>query len=124
MEAKGEPVAAALIRVKPVADLDEIAARVCAHEDVIFDRFHIARVGVFGSFVHGRQSPHSDVDLLVEFTEAPGNFSYFEPLEYLQTLLGRNVDVVQPGALRGDLRDSVLNDAVYVFSALGRIVRR
>jgi predicted nucleotidyltransferase len=103
--------------VTPVRDLGEIAARIRANGAVLKDRYHLERIGVFGSFVYGEQTPDSDVDLLVEFTLEPSGFAYFEPIAFAEDVLGRKVDLVEPPLLRERLRDRVLKDTVYVWSA-------
>jgi predicted nucleotidyltransferase len=102
--------------VVPVRDLGEIAARIRANGDIFRDRFGIARIGVFGSFVYGEQARDSDVDLLVEFAHKPSGFAYFEPAIFAEEILGREVDLVEPAFLRERLRDRVLEDTVYVWS--------
>jgi predicted nucleotidyltransferase len=108
--------AAAATGVAPVRDLGEIAARIRANGDTFRDRFGVARIGVFGSFVYGEQARDSDVDLLVEFTRKPSGFAYFEPAVFAEEILGREVEFVEPAFLRERLRDRVLEDTVYVWS--------
>lgn len=102
--------------VTPVRDLGEIAARIRAHGDEFRDRFHIHRIGVFGSFVHGEQTPESDVDLLVE-TDDPGGFRFIDAADFAEEILGREVDFVRPHLLRERLAGRVLREAVYVWAS-------
>jgi len=78
----------------------------------IAQRHGVGRVRVFGSVARGEATQDSDVDLLIEVTGPtppwfPGGF-----VAELETLLGRRVDVVEPDALRKELRDRVLQEAV------------
>jgi predicted nucleotidyltransferase len=100
----------------PVRDLGEIAARLRAHASELAAR-GVARIGVFGSFALGEQTPASDVDLLVEFSDKPGGFAYMEPPAFAEAILGREVDWVEPQLLRPRLRDRVLREVVYVWEA-------
>lgn len=60
-------------------------------------RFGVQRCGVFGSFVRHAPTPHSDVDLLVEFAPEQKTFDHFMQLVwFLEDLLGRSVDLVTP----------------------------
>jgi predicted nucleotidyltransferase len=68
-------------------------------------RFHVRRLDLFGSAARGDFDPeHSDIDFLVEFdVREPGALSiktYFGLKESLEALLGRDVDLVEPGAVR------------------------
>jgi predicted nucleotidyltransferase len=108
--------AATATGVVPVRDLGEIAARIRANGDAFRDRYHLDRIGVFGSFVHGEQTPESDVDLLVE-TQDPGGFRFIEAADLAETILGRRVDFIRPHLLKERLRDRVLREALYVWTA-------
>ncbi|MFN3166792.1 MAG: nucleotidyltransferase family protein [Phycisphaeraceae bacterium] len=67
-------------------------------------RFHVSRLDVFGSAAAGGFDPaRSDVDLLVEFDDAMPirRFrAYFGLKAELEALLGRKVDLVEPGGIR------------------------
>jgi|SRR5450759_273041 len=102
--------------VAPVLDLGEIAARIREHSEELCNRYTITRVGVFGSFAFGEQRPESDVDLLVDI-QTPGGFRFMEAADFMEEILGRKVDFCQPEYLRERLRDRVLKDVVYVWSA-------
>ena len=101
--------------VAPVRDLGEIAARIRAHGRELEERFGIVRIGVFGSFAYGEQTGASDVDLLVEMPE-PGGFLFVEAADYMEKLLGREVDFVRPQGLHPRLKDRVLRDEICVWS--------
>ncbi|HEX9092390.1 MAG TPA: nucleotidyltransferase domain-containing protein, partial [Coriobacteriia bacterium] len=115
-ESSGAYGTTAISGVAPVRDLGEVAARIRANGDVFRDRYHLARIGVFGSFVYGEQTAGSDVDLLVE-TQDPGGFRFIEAADFAETVLGRHVDFIRPHLLRERLRDRVLREALYVWSA-------
>ena len=71
-----------------------------------------ARVRVFGSVALGTERPDSDVDLLFEMKE-PLSLMQLGRLERrLGDLLGAAVDLVPESALRSDLRERVLSEAV------------
>lgn len=104
------------VGIPPVRDLGEIAARIRANGGVFRDRFGINRIGVFGSFAHGEQTPESDVDLLVDFQEKPKGFAYIDIGVFAEEVLGRPVDYVEAQLLHERLQGRVLGDVVYVWS--------
>ena len=69
-------------------------------------------VRVFGSVARGDARPDSDVDLLVD--AGPVTSSWFPAglVLDLEELLGRRVEVVTEKALRAEIRDYVLREAV------------
>jgi len=84
--------------------IDEIASH---REELraLCRRFHVRRLGLFGSAAREDFDPvHSDIDFLVESDrEHPDALSlntYFDFKETLEALLGRPVDLVEPGAVR------------------------
>ena len=103
------------ITLTPVRDLGEIAARIRAHGEEFRDVYRMDRIGVFGSFASGEQTPDSDVDLLVE-TKDPGGFRFIRAADFAEEILGRKVDFCEPEYLRERLRKRVLEDVVYVWT--------
>jgi len=69
-------------------------------------------VRVFGSVARGDADTESDIDLLVEMEPGRSLFDLGGLLTDLQTVLGRDVDVVTEKGLRGRIRERVLNEAV------------
>ena len=69
-------------------------------------------VRVFGSFARGDSRPDSDVDFLVDFERGRGMFDIGGMLLDLEALLGRKVDLVEPGGLHWYVKDQILEEAV------------
>jgi predicted nucleotidyltransferase len=63
-------------------------------------QFGVRRIGLFGSFANETANAASDVDLIVDF-DRPIGLRFVELVEYLETLLGRRVDVLTSAGLRG-----------------------
>lgn len=73
----------------------------------------VISLSLFGSLARGDAGPSSDVDLLVEFDGRPmGLFGFIEVKERLEKLLGRTVDLVLRTALKRQLRDRILSEAI------------
>ena len=54
-------------------------------------------IRVFGSTARGEEGPESDLDLLVDFEPKRNMLDLSRQVMDLQDLLGRKVDVVEPG---------------------------
>jgi uncharacterized protein len=71
-------------------------------------------LALFGSVAKGKAGPDSDVDMLVTFSKPVGFFEFLDAKNYLEHLLGRPVDLVTEDALKPQLRESILAEAVRV----------
>lgn len=73
-------------------------------------RHHIRKLSLFGSILRADFSPHSDIDILVEF-EPTAQVDLFEfsgmRLELME-LLDRPVDLVTPTALKPLIKEAIL----------------
>jgi len=78
------------------------------------EHYHISRIGIFGSWVRGDMHKRSDLDVLVEFSE-PISLIRLVALEHFLTgIVGLRVDVVPKDDIRRELRDRILEEAVYL----------
>ena len=73
-------------------------------------RYHIATLGVFGSYLRGEQRPDSDLDLLVEFLEPPTLFEFVRLENELSALVGIPVDLVMKSALKPAIGHRILEE--------------
>jgi uncharacterized protein len=56
-------------------------------------QFGVTKIGLFGSYLHGKQKRGSDIDLLVTLDDE-GYKKYFDLWNYLDKSLKRKVDLV------------------------------
>lgn len=78
-------------------------------------QFHVAKIGLFGSFANEVASPNSDIDLLVEFEQGELNIFYIkrELREYLRKEFGREIDLANPNFLKPYYKEKILKAAIY-----------
>ena len=77
--------------------------------------FYVREIGIFGSFIRGKQTASSDIDVLVEFEKGHKDFfNYMRLKYYLEKLCGREVDLVIKKAIRPRLKERILTEVVYV----------
>ncbi len=82
-----------------VKDLETIRRLLAEHKHELRERFHIRRLALFGSRARSEASEDSDVDILVEFDQ-PIGWEIVDIHRYLEELLGMQVDLVTPLALK------------------------
>jgi predicted nucleotidyltransferase len=88
--------------------------------NAICERYHISRLEVFGSAARADDfnPASSDADFLVEFAPGtqPSLQTFFGVKADLEKLLGRDVDLIEPGAVRNPYVLASINrhrEAVY-----------
>jgi predicted nucleotidyltransferase len=74
--------------------------------------FRVKALFVFGSVARGEATSQSDIDLLVDFEEAPTLFEFARLQRALSEELGHRVDLVSRAALKPLLRERILSEAV------------
>lgn len=76
-------------------------------------RFHVQRMGVFGSYSRGEQRAGSDIDILVDFYDGADLFDLAGLKNFLEEIFQARVDVIPSRALREELKSAVLADVTY-----------
>jgi uncharacterized protein len=71
-----------------------------------------ARLAVFGSVARHEARPDSDIDLLVEAPEGTSSFGFIRFKQLIEQVLGRELDLVDYGALKPMLDDDIRREAV------------
>jgi len=75
-------------------------------------KFGIHSLSIFGSVARDQAHKNSDIDILVDFEKPIGLFEYARLKMYLEEILERPVDLVTPEALRQELREEILREAI------------
>jgi len=90
---------------RSIAELRDVLRQ---HLPLLEERYGVASLGLFGSYVRHEAGPQSDLDLLVRFHRTPGLIQYVELENYLSDLLGVRVDLVMADALKPNIGQRVL----------------
>ena len=90
---------------------DEILALLKSHRREL-KKFGVHSLSRFGSIARNQARKNSDIDILVDFEKPVGLFEFVRLKLYLEEVLGRKVDLVTPEALRKELRDAILREAI------------
>ena len=94
--------------------LDELVHILNANLPHLKKAFRIREIGIFGSYVREAHQPSSDVDILVEFEEAPDLLKFIELEMHLERLLGVKVDLVRKSSVRSELKQHILNEVIMI----------
>jgi predicted nucleotidyltransferase len=92
---------------------DEAVRRLESHAQALA-QFSAKRLAIFGSVARGEAREESDIDVLVEFEPYAriGLFEFVRLQRFLSDILGCPVDLVTPDALREEMREQILREAV------------
>lgn len=95
---------------------EEILQFLISNKNFLREKFHLKKIGLFGSFARGEQKQTSDVDILIELEEGTKNIFDLEwdLCELLKKQFNRNVDVVHEKCIRSYFKPYILKDAIYV----------
>lgn len=95
--------------MKTKKDIERILAK---NKPVLQKRFHVEKIGIFGSYARGNQTEDSDIDILVTFS-SPIGWEFVDLKEYLEEILGKPIDLVTIPALKPRMKDTILQEVVY-----------
>jgi hypothetical protein len=95
-------------------DRNEILEKLVKFQDES-KNFYVRDLYIFGSYAREEALEQSDLDILVDFEpEAKiGLFEFARLRRRLSEFLGREVDLVTRDALRPEMRDEILREAVH-----------
>ena len=77
-------------------------------------RYNVRKIGIFGSLTRADFRAESDIDIVVEFNEPVGFFTFSRLERYLSELLGFQVDLVTRNAIKPAIRKSIMKEIIYV----------
>ncbi len=94
---------------------EEILKVLRQQRDFLKEKYHVKKIGLFGSFARNESHEKSDIDFLVEF-DAPLEIYIANrnaAIEYLKKIFGREVDIANPQSLKPHFKDRILKQALY-----------
>lgn len=80
------------------------------------DKFHITKIGLFGSYARKEQSDNSDIDLIVEFKENTNNLYDIKIglKQFFKEKYKVDVDLCREKYIKKRYKNRILNEAIYV----------
>ena len=92
--------------------LEEISLVLKESMPEIKERYKIKSLGIFGSYVRKEAKKSSDLDILVEFDQAPSLLELIRMEDELSEKLGIKVDLVMKRALKTHIGQRILEEAI------------
>jgi uncharacterized protein len=94
----------------------EIIAFINQNKPLLRERFHIVKIGLFGSFAREEQKEGSDLDLIIEFDENTQNlFDLKRQIkDFFWNSLEVDVDICREKYIKPRFKDSILKETIYV----------
>ena len=102
----------------------EIKEKISNQLPLLKDKYHVKRLGIFGSVVRDEQKEGSDVDILVEFKSPIGFFDFIRLENFLSQTIQQKVDLVSPKAIKPAIKDDILKEVIYVWKKSQTLFRR
>jgi predicted nucleotidyltransferase len=97
-----------------ILNRDIILKILATHKQQLAD-FGVNQIGLFGSYVRNEATQNSDIDLLVDIRKDKKTFNNFLSLNYyLESLLGKNVELVTTQSLSPYIGPKILKTVEYV----------
>ena len=94
----------------------QIIQYLSANKQDISRKYHLKRMGIFGSYARNEQTPESDLDLLVEFEDNTPDLT--DKKEFLrkeiESIFHINVDICREKYIKPFFLQQILSDIIYV----------
>ena len=98
-----------------MSSIEEIVEYLKKNKRLLYERFGVTKVGIFGSFVRGEQVVLSDIDMIVDIEKARKNIHSFLQLKrFLEKELERKIDLGFEHSLKPIIREKVREQVIYV----------
>jgi len=95
---------------------DDILTFLSQNKNYFRERFHIVKIGLFGSFARNDQNSTSDIDLIVEFKDNTQNLYDLkrEMKQFIKNELNLDVDIAREKYIKPKYKKSILRETHYV----------
>lgn len=94
---------------------NQILSFLTQNKKLFRDKYHIIRIGIFGSYARGEQNINSDIDLLVEFEDNTQDLYDLKQQikDYFRENLDIEVDICREKYIKPRIKKSILKETIY-----------
>jgi predicted nucleotidyltransferase len=95
---------------------DQIIHFIYKNKGLLKERFHVIKIGIFGSYARGDYSNQSDLDLIVEFEENTKDLYdlKIQLKDFFKSKLGLEVDICREKYIKPGIKKAILKETIYV----------
>jgi len=97
-----------------MTEIEQLKKTLKEHKAQLEEEYGLSEIGIFGSYVEGKYTEKSDLDILVEFKKTIDLFSFVRLKNTLSELLGTKVDLVMKKALKPKIGERILQQVIYI----------
>ncbi len=94
--------------------LKEIKKILSEQKKDLNQKYGLAEIGIFGSYVRDQAKAESDLDILVKIDKKMGLLKFIGIENYLGELLGIKVDLVMKDVLKPGIGKAIVKEVVYI----------
>ncbi|MFP4093898.1 MAG: nucleotidyltransferase family protein [Cyclobacteriaceae bacterium] len=91
----------------------EVVDRLQANKPLLFEKYPIRSLAIFGSYARNEQISASDVDVMVEFHDKIG-LRFIDLAEELEVMVGEKIDLVSKNGIKDKYLQAIQSDLIYV----------
>jgi predicted nucleotidyltransferase len=97
---------------------DQILHFLAQNKELFREKYHIVRIGLFGSYARSEQNIYSDIDLVVEFEENTQELYELklQIKDFLKASLGVEVDICREKYINPRIKKAILKETVYILN--------
>jgi predicted nucleotidyltransferase len=94
---------------------DQILMFLVQNKNLFRDKYHIIRIGLFGSYARDEQNIDSDIDLLVEFEDNTQELYELklQLKDFFLKTLGMEIDICREKYIKPRIKKQILKEAIY-----------
>ncbi|MBQ8476519.1 nucleotidyltransferase family protein [bacterium] len=95
-----------------IYSIEEIKALLNEHKEYLSKKYNVGNFLLFGSYAKNKQTPQSDIDLLVNFIKPIDMFDFIDLQDYLSGIFKKKIDLGTPNSLKSFIKNVILREAI------------
>ena len=93
--------------------LIEIQSTLEEYKPMLYEKYSIKSMAIFGSYARKEQNDQSDLDLIVEFKDKIG-IRFIDLADDIERIIGVKVDLVSKGGIKEKYLQAIQSDIIYI----------